>query len=95
MFDFPAQDVTNDFYTFRKNSKDSGANTSFANTAGGRKDTNEGTGSQVVASHYYKVKRGETISSIASKLGISETELSKANNLSNKSKIRNGQILRY
>ena len=95
MFDFPAQDVTNDFYTFRKNSKDSGANTSFASTAGGRKDTNEGTGSQVVASHYYKVKRGETISSIASKLGISETELSKANNLSNKSKISNGQILRY
>ena len=95
MFNFPAQDVTSDFYTFHKDHNSATDNSSYASTSAGRKGTDAAEENQMVASHYYKVQRGETISSIASKLGISQTELTKANNLNNKSKIRNGQILRY
>ena len=45
--------------------------------------------------HYYKVKKGETLSAIASKLGVSIDELKRTNRLNNPRSIRTGQILRY
>lgn len=44
---------------------------------------------------YHKVAKGETLYSIAEKRGISVDELCKLNNLSKKSRIRPGMILRY
>jgi len=82
LFDFPAQDVTADFYTFHK--KDSGNATTVlaANQRGG-------------ATHFYKVQNGETLSEIASKLGVDEETLASNNRLKADVKLRNGQILRY
>ncbi|OGC79892.1 MAG: hypothetical protein A2145_02410 [candidate division Zixibacteria bacterium RBG_16_40_9] len=42
----------------------------------------------------HKVKRGETLSRIASKYGVSTSSLAKGNNLSPKSKLRRGQSLK-
>lgn len=82
LFDFPAQDVTCDFYTFHK--EDSGNATSVlaANQRGG-------------ATHFYKVQKGETLTAIAAKLGVDEETLAKNNRLKSDIKLRNGQILRY
>lgn len=92
LFNFPEQDVTADFYTFRKDRARSDYQM-LASAAG-----TEGSGESMTAmksSHFYKVQRGENIASIASKLGISEKELLQANRLKTTSKLRTGQILRY
>ena len=44
---------------------------------------------------YHKVKKGETLYSIAQKHGLTVDELCKLNRISKKSKIRPGNILRY
>ena len=44
---------------------------------------------------FHKVRRGETLSSIARKHGISVSRLARANGLSTKAKVRVGQILKY
>lgn len=82
LFNFPAQDVTGDFYTFHK-SESKPAQTTLA------------TNVQRRDKHYYKVRKGETISGIAGKLGVNADELMRNNRLSSKSRIRPGQILRY
>ena len=48
-----------------------------------------------VAARYYKVKKGETLYSIARKLHMSEDKLAGRNSLKSRSKLRVGQILRY
>lgn len=102
LFDFAAQDVTGDFYVFRKehpsghtesvaSTSETGDRHSKANTT--RKSSrNSGNGS---AGHYYKVKKGESLYSIAGKLGISAEKLGRINRIKNASRIRPGQILRY
>lgn len=92
LFDFPAQDVTCDFYTFRKN-RNTEANAPVL--ASNAQSGNENAAAPVRSSHFYKVRRGESLSSIATKLGISEKELTRANRLKSTSKLRTGQILRY
>lgn len=49
----------------------------------------------MTATHFYKVERGETLASIASKLGLSEDKLAKTNRMKSTSRLRTGQILRY
>ena len=49
----------------------------------------------MTATHFYKVKRNETISSIAEKLGVSEETLAKNNRMNTEARLRVGQILRY
>ena len=44
---------------------------------------------------YHKVKKGETLSSIAHKRGISVSKLCQINRISKNKKIRPGQILKY
>ena len=44
---------------------------------------------------YHKVKRGETLSSIAKKRGTTVNKLCKLNHISKRQRIRPGQILRY
>ena len=90
LFNFPAQDVTGDFYTFHKN--DSG-NASMLLAANKSHDSEDAIA--MTATHFYKVERGETLASIASKLGMSEDKLAKANRMKSTSRLRTGQILRY
>lgn len=83
LFDFPAQDVTRDFYTFRKKDNRTSSTNVWAS------NSNEG------GKHYYKVKKGENINSISNKLGISTQKLMEKNRLTTHSHLRVGQILRY
>ena len=95
LFNFPAQDVTADYYTFRK-SKTSGGTTMLASTeAPGGEKTQEVANSTTRSSHFYKVQRGETLYSIARKLGLSVSKLASTNSLKSSSRLRTGQILRY
>lgn len=90
LFDFPAQDVTGDFYTFHKNRKENEAPVSLA-----AEESRQETTVAMRATHFYKVRKGDTVSSIAGKLGVSEEVLAKQNRLSASKRIRIGQILRY
>lgn len=92
LFDFAAQDVTCDFYTFRKS--EAGQATTLASRRESNGDSEE-MASVAQNPHYYKVKRGETLYAIARKLGMTASALAKNNRLSTKSRLRTGQILRY
>lgn len=91
LFDFPNQDVTSDFYVFHKDRDNDGV--VMASDAGNEKRS--ARQSATMASHFYQVKSGESLHSIARKLGVSVDHICQANNLTPKSKIRNKQILKY
>jgi len=107
MFDFKNQDVTGDSYMFRRSSymnESDKANRLYGKTSDSydRADVNSSSRQTSKTStrgrseaRYHKVKRGETLSSIASKRGISVTKLCRINRISKNKKIRPGQILRY
>jgi murein DD-endopeptidase MepM/ murein hydrolase activator NlpD len=78
MFDFEKQDVTADSYTFVK-AKNAGK------TAG---SVAAGKGM------FYKVKKGDTLSHIAARQGISVNQLCKLNRITRKTILRPGQVLR-
>lgn len=90
LFDFPAQDVTANFFTFRKADYLPAVSSSSANN--GRRMASS---SKKGGSRYYKVRKGDTLSSISKKLGISINSLCSSNNLKRNSTIRPKQILRY
>lgn len=90
LFDFPAQDVTADFYTFRKSPQQ---NDRPAYLAAGETPDNGDVARK--ATRFYKVAKGETLSSISRKLGVPEDQLAAQNRLSSGKKLRTGQILRY
>ena len=107
MFDFRNQDVTADTYMFHRDTYES--ESLLANKARG-KDAAGGDAETDVASskkqskrasaasgdiRYHKVKRGETLSSIAKKRGTTIDKLCKLNHISKRQRIRPGQILRY
>lgn len=107
MFDFKNQDVTGDTYMFRRNTY--GKESDLANLERGKaaEEENNGSVSQSGNSRkgaktnaggdvrYHKVKRGETLSAIASKRGVSIDKLCKLNRISRNKRLRPGQILRY
>ena len=90
LFDFAAQDVTADFYTFRKSPQQ---NDRPAYLAAGETSDNNDVARK--ATRFYKVAKGETLSSISRKLGVPEDQLAAQNRLSPSKKLRTGQILRY
>ena len=90
LFDFPAQDVTADFYTFRKSPQQSDRPAYLA--AGETSDDNDVARK---ATRFYKVAKGETLGSISRKLGVPEDRLAAQNRLLSGKKLRTGQILRY
>ena len=90
LFDFPAQDVTADFYTFRKSPQQ---NDRPAYLAAGEASDNNDVARK--ATRFYKVAKGETLGSISRKLGVPEDRLAAQNRLSTGKKLRTGQILRY
>ena len=56
LFDFPAQDVTGDFYTFHKNRKEEEAPVSLASGESRQENT-----VAMRATHFYKVRKGDTV----------------------------------
>lgn len=106
LFDFANQDVTGDFYVF----KGRGRGTVLGKHDGGSAVamneevsyiSSESAAAKAQAQkdaprvRIHKVKKGETLYSIARKHGISVNSLCRMNGLKTNSKVRIGQILKY
>ena len=107
MFDFRNQDVTGDTYMFHKdtyqnesvlaNKRNGKSDASLASSSNGSSRDKSGSSSSAASAdvRYHKVRRGETLSSIAKKRGTTVAKLCKLNHISKRMRIRPGQILRY
>ncbi len=81
MFDFPKQDIVADTYTFRKNQ---------GSTRAGSHDAEVADGSV----KYYKVKKGDSLSRISKRTGVSISKLCKLNGITTRTILRPNQVLR-
>ncbi len=88
LFDFAQQDVTQDFFVYHKSKKQK-VKTAPASNTKALATTKKAT------SHYYKVRKGDTVATVARRLGISVSTLCANNNLKKNSKLRANQILKY
>jgi murein DD-endopeptidase MepM/ murein hydrolase activator NlpD len=106
MFDFRNQDVVDDYYTFRKSTyqKESQAATRLRGVSGvGFSGDNDEVELAVAApaasyhqeSRFHKVKKGETLYSIAKHRGTTVQAIMKLNHLKKNTKLRAGQILKF
>ena len=107
MFDFRNQDVTGDTYMFHKdtyqnesvlaNKMNGKSDARLASSSNGSSRGKSGSSSSAASAdvRYHKVRRGETLSSIAKKRGTTVAKLCKLNHISKRMRIRPGQILRY
>ncbi|MBP1541708.1 MAG: peptidoglycan DD-metalloendopeptidase family protein [Prevotella sp.] len=108
MFDFRNQDVVDDYYVFHKSSyqKESTIATRLRGVNGisfGSSDTDDVVELAAAApdasydqeTRFHKVKRGETLYSIARHRNTTIAALMKLNHLSKRSKLRPGQILKF
>lgn len=110
-FDFRAQDVTGDFYDFRRSTvaresaratqlRGKGTSNSY-NPADVHSPNAPKASQRTTASvsgsttNYHKVEAGETVYSIARKRGITAEELCRKNNIGSDMRIRPGQLLVY
>ena len=101
MFDFKNQDVTGDYYFFRKDTYN--RESLAANRVRGKESTdlasadNENIGNNVEGGNvrYHKVSRGETLASIARKRGTTVEHICKLNHITKTMRVKPGQILRY
>ncbi len=107
LFDFKHQDVTGDFYVFKgrgrgtllaKHTPDE-TNTAEANEevryTSSESATAKAQAKSAINTRIHKVKRGETLYSIARKHGTSVKALCRMNGLRTNTKLRVGQILKY
>lgn len=109
LFDFRAQDVTGDFYVYRKSTYSSDAaeatrlrgvqgngsyNPADVNSTAG-KDSSTKSAATAGTRKMHKVKKGETLYRIATKYGVSVEQLRKLNGLGKNANIRAGQLIRY
>ena len=112
MFDFRNQDVTSDFYTYRRSryAVESAQATRLRGVSGnngnGRFDTDEDEDDVEMAIaapsasfssevHFHKVKKGETLQSIARKCHTTVDALCKLNRIGKSIRLMPGQILKY
>ncbi len=108
MFDFRNQDVIDDYYIFRKSSykRESvvanrlrGVGGTSIRTSEADEDVELATAAPAASyaqdSHFHKVKRGETLYSIAKRRGTTVSAIMKLNHLKKNAKLRAGQILKY
>lgn len=108
LFDFREQDVTGDYYVFRKSSyeresaeatrergKMGSGSYSAESVRGSVASSGSHEGSMQQEALYHKVSAGETLASIAQKRGVTVETLCKLNHLSKNTKVRPGRILRY
>lgn len=86
LFDFANQDVTGDFYTFHKPN----SSRNFTGMYAAKDGSNNNSGSR-----YYKVRKGDNLSRIASKTGTSVAQLCKMNRIKKTTVLRLGQIIKY
>lgn len=82
MFDFTNQDIVADSYTYYKPG-------SKKSQVKGEKNT-ESSGIR-----YYRVRKGDTLSKIAARQGISVSKLCQLNGITRKTTLRIGQVLRF
>ena len=103
MFDFRNQDVVDDYYTFHKSTyqRESQAATRLrgANVGSGYEDVELATAAPAASyaqeSRFHKVKKGETLFSIAKKRGTTVDTIMKLNHLKKNAKLKAGQILKF
>ena len=109
MFDFRNQDVTGDFYTFRRStySRESVQATRLRGVSGSSAVSNgdqlysESTNKKAAnkrntaSTRFHKVQKGETLYSIARKRNTSVNAICKLNGIGKNMKLRPGQILKY
>ena len=109
MFDFRNQDVTGDFYTFRKNTYSresaqanrlrgvSGSSASSADDQLFAQNTSKKSSNKrnTASTRFHKVKKGETLYSIARKRGTTVDKLCKLNHIGKNFRLTPGQVLKY
>ena len=107
MFDFRNQDVVDDYYMFHKSSyqRESAVANRLRGVGGGsiNADANEDVELATAApaanysqeSRFHKVKKGETLYSIAKRRGTTVDGIMKLNHLKKNAKLKVGQILKY
>ena len=107
MFDFRNQDVVSDFYTFRKStySKESAQANRLRGVSGSSisdsfedeafSSKSSASKRNVASTRFHKVKKGETLSSIARKRGTTVAAICKLNRIGKNIRLRPGQILKY
>ena len=106
MFDFRNQDVTGDFYTFRKStySRESVQANRLRGVSGAAVSNDDGNlyaqssskrASARSNTRFHKVQKGETLYSIARKRKTSINEICKLNRITKNTKLRPGQVLKY
>ncbi len=111
MFDFKNQDVVSDYYVFRKSTynRESAEATRLRGVGGvainGDLDipqqsyaSAQPTNTKKTKTHstrFHKVAKGETLSSIARKRGMTVSAICKLNHIKTTTRIKPGQILRY
>lgn len=107
LFDFVNQDVTADYYMFRKETfehesvainknlvLEGGRSNELARETADKNDRNRKV-REFSETKYHKVSVGETLTSIAKRRGTTVAQLCKLNHLTRDVKVRPGQILRY
>lgn len=111
MFDFQNQDVTGDFYTYHRQNyaRESAMATRLrganAKTSNSRFDTDDDDDEEMAIAapeafftpevHFHKVKKGETLQSIARKCHTTVDALCKLNRIGKSIRLMPGQILKY
>jgi murein DD-endopeptidase MepM/ murein hydrolase activator NlpD len=110
MFDFRNQDVTGDFYTFRKSSysRESAQANRLRGVSGSSASSSEdqlysqasskkanSKRNNTASTRFHKVQKGETLYSIARKRNTSVNAICKLNGIGKNMKLRPGQILKY
>ena len=106
MFDFHNQDVTGDFYNFRRNryaaesvqaTRLRGAGVTRTNGDDDDSDmaVTSSRSSYTPTARYHKVKKGETLQSIARKCHTTVAALCKINRIGKTKRLMPGQILKY
>ena len=106
MFDFHNQDVTGDFYNFRRSryAAESAQATRLRGAGVTRTNGDDDDSDMAVASsrssytptaRYHKVKKGETLQSIARKCHTTVAALCKINRIGKNKRLMPGQILKY
>lgn len=107
LFDFVNQDVTADYYMFRKETfehesvainknlvLEGGRSNELARETADKNGRNQNV-REFSETKYHKVSVGETLTSIAKRRGTTVAQLCKLNHLTRDVKVRPGQILRY
>ena len=106
MFDFRNQDVVDDYYMFHKDSyQRESAVANRLRGVGGSSFSGDGDEEVELASaapaasyqqsRFHKVKKGETLYSIAKRRGTTVNAIMKLNHLKNNTKLKPGQILKF